>query len=211
MTVNAFRKTPHLIAAAAIVVACAVPASAQTTGTGTGTGTTTIQEPTHPTPPPTGIVDQGVWTLTPFISSGFAGGLDGGAVNVGLAAAYNWTPRVSVEGEFGYMPGAEQGPITPFEANVVTLSANALYHFAVQDVAPYVTIGGGLARASGDDPLFGVNQSSSVFALNFGGGVKARLTETTRLRADLRYFNGRDLVPDFWRAYAGLTFNIATR
>jgi opacity protein-like surface antigen len=212
MTVKRDRTTPFvfsLLAAAALVVASASPALAQQTGTTPGTEPATVQ-PTHPTPPPVGIVDQGMWTITPFISSGFAGGLDGGSVNVGVATAYNWTPRWSVEGEFGFMPGATQGPVAPFDSNIVTLSANGVYHFAVENVAPYLTLGAGLARATTDD-MFVADQSSTVFAVNFGGGVKARLTEATSLRADVRYFNGRDLVPDFWRAYAGLTFNVMAR
>ena len=195
-------------AAALTLMLYGLPAYAQEQPPATDPDAVTIQ---HPTPAPVGIVQSDAWTVTPFISSGFAGGLEGGAFNVGFAGAYNVSSRVSFEGEFGIMPGAEQGAITPFESTVTTISANALYHFAVQDVAPYVTLGIGMARAStSDDPVFG-DQSSNVFAVNFGGGVKARLTDFTVLRADLRYFNGRELVPDFWRVYGGLTFTVAPR
>lgn len=44
-----------------------------------------------------------------------------------------------------------------------------------------------------------------------GGGVERTLTDSVAFRGDLRYFFGADLVPDFWRLSAGLSFGFGGR
>lgn len=182
----------------------AVPALAQTT---------TSQAPATPAPETMPLeVDR--WTVTPFVGAGFSGDLENSPLNIGAAIGYNVTSRVTVEGQFAFMD-AEQGDLVQFDSNVYTLDANVLYHFTEQFAdrqwAPYLAIGLGMVRATADiddaDPLLGnLDDSSTDLALNFGGGIKTALSDRVRLRADLRYYTGDDLAPNFWRATAGLGF-----
>lgn len=173
--------------------------------TGT-TGQVTVTQPT--TAAPTGIVDQGVWTVTPMLGFGFGGNLENSPLALGVATAYNWTPRISLEGELGYARSATQGVLTPFDAGITTGSINALYHFAAENYAPYATVGLGFGHANTDfSPAeFGVDPASTVLMVNFGGGFKTRIADNLNLRTGVRYYNGNDLVPSFWRPYVGLTF-----
>lgn len=177
----------------------------------------TAQEPQEPadpgiaqqplTPAPIGIVEEGAWTLTPHLGFGFGGNLENSPLNVGLAGAYNWTPRVGFEGELGYLRAGRQGVPTQFDTSVFTGNFNVLYHFAVENIAPYGTVGLGFGRANVDfTPIGFAEDTSTELMLNFGGGVKANLTDNVNFRAGIRYFNGSDLVPDFWRPYVGLSF-----
>jgi opacity protein-like surface antigen len=159
-------------------------------------------------PVPGEVVEEGMWSITPFLGVGFGGNLEDSPLTLGFAAGYNVTPRIGVEGEFSYVRAAGQGVPITFDTSVYTFSGNVLYHFAAEQVAPYVTLGIGLGHARADlEGLFvDVDETSTEFALNFGGGVKANMGANLRFRGDVRYFNGNDLVPDFWRAYAGLQF-----
>jgi OOP family OmpA-OmpF porin len=154
------------------------------------------------------------WTVTPFIGAGFSGDLESSPLNLGAALAYNWSSRIAFEGQFAYM-NAEQGQLVEFDTNVWTLDANVLYHFAEERWIPYLALGLGMMRATtdvGDLPVVGdVDDESTELSLNFGGGVKRQLTDRVRLRGDLRYYNGGDLAPDFWRVTAGLTFALGRR
>jgi opacity protein-like surface antigen len=164
----------------------------------------------HPTPPPTGIVEPGAWTVTPLLGFGFGGNLENSPLAIGIATAYNWSPRVSFEGELGYTRSATQGVITPFDASVTTGSVNALYHFSAENWAPYATIGLGFGHANTDLSPFdvGIDANNTTMMVNFGGGVKTSLGERVNLRTGMRYYNGNDLVPSFWRPYVGLTFTV---
>jgi len=188
-----------------LAVALCLPANAAAQVTTDPDPAVVIQ---HPTPPPTGIVEPGQWTVTPMLGFGFGGNLENSPLALGMATAYNWTDRVSFEGELGYTRSATQGVVTPFDANVVTGSINALYHFAAENWAPYATVGLGFGHADTDlDPFeMGLDDTRTALMLNFGGGVKTRIGDRTNFRAGLRYFNGNDLVPDFWRPYVGLSF-----
>jgi hypothetical protein len=161
----------------------------------------------HPTPPPVGIVEAGTWTVTPMLGFAFGGNLENSPLNVGVATAYNWTPRVSFEGELHYTRSATQGVVSPFDAGVTTGGINALYHFSAEGWAPYAALGLGFGHANTDfAPGFEVDANNTTLMVNFGGGVKTRLGDRTNFRAGLRYYNGHDLVPSFWRPYVGLTF-----
>jgi opacity protein-like surface antigen len=164
----------------------------------------------HPTPPPRGIVQEGAWTLSPMLGAGLSQDADNGLA-LGLGAAYNWTPRVSFEGELGYTR-TTIGVAQPLNANLTTASVNALYHFSAGNVAPYGTIGIGFGHANrGADPfadmqLTDANRTSAMF--NWGGGLKTPVGERVNLRVGVRHFSGHDLVPNYWRPYVGLTFNL---
>lgn len=168
----------------------------------------------HPTDPPYGIVREGAWTVTPMLGFGFGGNLENSPLNLGVGAAYNWTSRVSFEGELGFARSADQGIVNRFSSTVVTGNVNALYHFATENTAPYVTVGLGFGHSDADIDTLGLtalDTNNTSLMVNFGGGVKTRLGENVNLRLGIRYFNGADLVPDFWRPYAGLTFILGPR
>ena len=190
--------------ALAVALFAPAPAFAQVTAETDDDGVTIRAQ--HPTPPPVGIVEQGTWTVTPALGFGFGGNLENSPLALGIATAYNWTPRVSVEGEFGYARSAQQGVLDPFTSGITTGNVNALYHFATENWAPYATIGLGFGHAHDAPDLVDANRTALM--LNFGGGAKTALGERTNLRFDLRYYNGNDFVPSFWRPSVGLTFNL---
>jgi opacity protein-like surface antigen len=213
----------------ALALCVAAPAEAQTTGQPATTGQQDAAEPGAGQPAtrpqqqpivrqpaaPTGIVEQGAWTVTPMIGFSFGGNLENSPLSLGLATAYNWTPRVSIEGELGHLRRAEQGVFPRFQGGVTTGNVNALYHFAAGNWAPYGTIGLGFAHSNANlDPFITIGAETpdrTVLTLNFGGGVKARVADRVNFRAGVRYFNGSELVPDFWRPYAGLSFIFGPR
>lgn len=76
---------------------------------------------------------------------------------------------------------------------------------------PYLALGVGMMHATADieaaDPVFqDLDDSSTNLAVNFGGGIKTALSDTVRLRGDLRYYTGDDVAPSFWRATVGIGF-----
>lgn len=167
------------------------------------------------------VVDVDRWNVTAFVGPGFGADLNNSPLNVGVAGAYNFTSRLAIEGEFGYTRGAQQGVLFDLDTSVVSLSANAIYHFADTGWVPYGAVGIGLLRGSTNlDDLANIgltgaqvtalgldaDGNSNALGFNLGGGVKRRLSDRVNFRGDLRYFSGRDLAPSFWRAYAGLGF-----
>lgn len=151
------------------------------------------------------------FSLTPFIGLGFSGNLENAPAAFGVALGYGLAPRLTVEGDLSFAPGGEQGVITQFDTRVWSLSGNVLYHFVpeAQDFTPYVA--GGLGLLSGNADIEAVtpvvdDDTSTVLAWNFGGGVKTAMNENWGLRADLRFFNGDDFAPDHWRLYGGVIF-----
>ena len=190
--------------AAAMLVALPSPASAQAPGAG-------------------GQV--GAFTVTPFLGGGFGGDLNGSSMAVGVAGAYNWTPRVSFEGEFSALPTGQEGVLTSFDTNAWDLTANALYHFTRRTVrttdrtlTPYAAVGLGLGHASADlatSPSVlqaaGLSDSSTSFVFDFGGGVKYPIAPRVNLRGDLRYFTGGDIVPNNLRLYFGVGLALGQR
>lgn len=156
----------------------------------------------------------GQWSVSPFAAVGFSGDLDSATKAFGAAAGYAWTPRVSFEGELNILPTSEASGVFEFDTHVWSLTGNALYHFAEQPFVPYGVVGIGFAHAGADtsDPrvpaLPNIATSSNNFIVNFGGGIQRALTPVVSLRGDLRYFFGGDLVPDYWRLGAGVSFNL---
>ena len=167
--------------------------------------TTTAPPPQDPAFAPLPPEPEGV-TLTPFLGLGFAGDFENTPAAFGAALGYGMDNRVSVEGELFFAPGGEQGPLTEFDTSVTSLSANVLYHFSAEEFSPYVTggIGAMFAFTNASDTGLVEDDNDTAFAWNWGGGIKTAMNERFGLRADLRYFNASDLVPDHWRLYGGV-------
>jgi len=190
-------------ASTAIVVAAGLLMSA-----GNASAQTAAQQPTTTT-----VIDPEHWTVTPFIGIGFSGDLDSATGAFGAAAGYVWSERVSLEGEFSMLPSSEASGLVEFSSKSWTLTGNILYHFSGRTWVPYGVLGIGFGHGSIDvdstDPLLtALNNSSNGFVVNFGGGAERRIRERLAFRGDLRYFFGGDFVPDYWRASAGLTFDL---
>lgn len=162
------------------------------------------------TPQTTTTIDVGYWTVTPFVGVAFSGDLDGSTGVLGAAAGYVWDPRISFEGEFSLLPSSENSGLVEVDSRVWNLMGNILYHFTGRNWVPYAAGGIGIGHSSVDvdgDPIFeDFDSSSTKFVANFGGGVERLIRNNVGFRGDLRYVFGGNLVPDYWRASAGITF-----
>lgn len=170
--------------------------------------------PPATTPP----LEVGQWTVTPVIGTAFSGDIDSPTFLFGVAGGYNWTPKISLEGEFNVLPSSEQSGLVEVDTRIWNLTGNLLYHFSEDRRAwvPYGAFGLGVGHGSADvtvnDPLLNsVSSSSTEFVVNFGGGVERALTDAIRFRGDLRYFFGGDLVADYWRLGLGVSFDVRKR
>ncbi|MBS1816523.1 MAG: porin family protein [Acidobacteria bacterium] len=164
----------------------------------------------------TTTIDPGYWTVTPFVGFGFSGDLDSATPDIGIAGGYVWSPRVSFEGEFSFLPSSENSGLVEVSTRVWNLTGNVLYHFSGRDWVPYGVAGIGFGHSSADintsDPfLNSFDTSSTEFVANIGGGVERALRNNTALRGDFRYMFGGDLVPDFWRLSVGVTLGFHRR
>lgn len=151
------------------------------------------------------------WVVTPFIGVGFSGDIDSATGLFGAALGYVWNDRTAFEGEVSLLPSSETSGVVEADNTVFNVTANMLYHFTSNNrFVPYAAIGMGLGHANADvtTPPAPTNfdESSTKFVFNFGGGVKRRVSDRLAFRGDLRYIFGGDLVPDYWRATAGLGF-----
>lgn len=157
------------------------------------------------------VAEPNTWTVTPFLGGTI--GLDapagGNSLAIGVGVGYDMTSNVGFEGEIGHLFDIA-GDNPSVDWSVTNFSGNFLYHFDVKRVTPYATFGIGLEHSGigGDNPDPLDLGSSSEVSFNFGGGVKYPLTRSLLLRGDLRRFEANDLAPDYWRAYAGLTFQL---
>jgi opacity protein-like surface antigen len=187
------------LAAVAFVLAIAPAALAQDTAP--QTTPPPAQGTFSPMPP-----DSEGFTITPFVGLGFAGDYENSPTAFGVAAGYGITDRVSVEGDLYFAPDGEQGELVAFDTNLWSVSANVLYHFTGEDLTPYVAGGLGIMGADTNAEELGLttDNTSTKLAWNWGGGIKSALSDRFGLRADLRFFNGDDLVPDHWRLFGGV-------
>jgi opacity protein-like surface antigen len=146
------------------------------------------------------------FTITPFVGLGFAGDFENSPTAFGVATGYGITDRVSVEGDLYFAPDGEQGELIAFDTSLWSVSANVLYHFTGENVTPYLAGGLGImgADTNAEDLGLATDDTSTNFAWNWGGGIKSALSDRFGLRADLRFFNGDDLVPDHWRLFGGV-------
>lgn len=155
----------------------------------------------------------GRWTVTPSFLIGTGGDLDSTGAGFGLAAGYAWNPHWAWEAAFNTLPSVDQGALLTVNSSIWTVSGNVLRYFtADRPFSPYLAGGIGFGHGSADIPAnlnqFNLNDSSTNFIVNLGGGLSRTLTDRVNVRADLRYFIGSDLVPDFWRIGLGVGFDV---
>jgi opacity protein-like surface antigen len=155
------------------------------------------------------------WTVTPFIGVGFSGDLDSATGAVGVAGGYMWTDRLAFEAELNTLPWSEMSGVVELDSKVWSLTGNVLYRFDERNsFVPYGVFGLGFGHGSVElktSTTSNVETSSNEFVVNFGGGIERRLRDRLALRGDLRYLFGGNLVPDYWRLSAGVTFNLGRR
>ena len=210
-----FVRTTFAVVATTIAFASAASAQQPTATPATASAAVAQQPPAGQT---TTTITPGHWTATPFVGFGFSGDLDSGTGLFGIAGGYVWNPRWSFEGEFTMLPSPENSGLVEVESTVMTLAANALYHFAGREWVPYAVGGIGFGHANvdvdDDDPLIDddlIDETSNSFIANIGGGVERLIGNNLGFRGDVRYFFGGDLVPDYWRVSAGITFGFRPR
>jgi opacity protein-like surface antigen len=181
--------------AALMTLGVAGPAAAQA-----GASQTAAQTVAPLLPEPEGL------TLTPFVNLAFAGDYENTPAGFGLALGYGANNRIALEGDFSINPDGEQGILAEFDSTVWQLSGNVLYHFTARQMTPYVALGLGVlgADTNAEDTGLVTDETSYDLAWNWGGGVKAAMSDRLGFRGDLRYFNGDELAPDHWRLYGGI-------
>ena len=192
-----------LVAVPTLVIALSGDTTAQTT-----TSPSPVQpSPDAPQPLPP---EPEAFNFTPFLGFGMAGDFENTPASFGAALGYGLNSRWGIEGDLSFAPGGEQGDLLEFDTSIWTLSGNVLYHFRAENFTPYVTFGMGLIGANADvegiAPGLVDDDTVTEFAWNWGGGIKTAMNRNWGLRGDLRYFNGDDLAPDFWRLSGGVVF-----
>jgi hypothetical protein len=164
--------------------------------------------------PPTTDIEPGHWTVTPMLGFGSGGDLNNGALGVGIAGGYNWSSQIGLELAFTLLPSNDQGDLVDIETSVWNLTGDLSYHFTRQPTVPYAVVGFGMARADTNDAdavvINGLDfeAASTELILNFGAGLERAIAENANVRGDVRYYTGNDLVPDFLRVFAGVTFDL---
>jgi OOP family OmpA-OmpF porin len=153
------------------------------------------------------IAQPRTWTVTPFLhtSLGIGDPAPDDSIGLGVAVGYDLTYNLGFEGEISHLFDVA-GDTNAVDWPISNFSANALYHFDVKHVTPYVTFGLGVERSSPGVPDFDLSEGSSEVSVNFGGGVKYPITDRWVGRADLRRFQANDTAPDYWRLYGGVTW-----
>jgi len=158
----------------------------------------------------------GHWTVTPSFVLGSGGDLDGSGGGFGLTAGYAWDPHLAWEAAFNTIPSVDQGALLTVDSSIWTLTGNLLCYFTGERAfSPYVVGGLGFGHGSAEIPTnlhgLGLDDESTNFVVDLGGGLTRRLSERTNLKADLRYYIGSDLVPDSWRVGVGIGFDVGHR
>ena len=172
------------------------------------------------------------WLITPFVGSAFGGetnyiDLEQGAgktkLTLGGSVALLGSGILGLEADFGYAPHffeRDTRAVLVTHSNVTTLSGNLIAAVPVavtrESLRPYVSAGVGAMHVKIEDVLAVFPVSSTLTALNMGGGAIGLLTPRTGLRFDVRQF--RSITGDqvtgrldtarlrFWRATVGVTF-----
>ena len=153
------------------------------------------------------VAEANTVTVTPFVGVTFGTSQDlGSSLGIGAAIGYDWTPNLGFEFELGRVFDVT-GDEAALDISLTTINGNVVYHFDVERVTPYATVGLGWesysfnVEGAEEDP-----DGETEIAWNFGGGVKYPINSRVLARADLRRFQGNDLAPDHWRLYGGVTF-----
>lgn len=191
-----FHRLLAALASLFLIAVLAAPAAAQTE---------TVQAAS-----PSAAPEPGLWSVTPFLSFTFGGDADTASLGLGGAFGYDFTTRLSFEGELAYVFDLA-GDADDIDWSTLTVSANALFHFPLETLTlvPYATAGLSFQRSSitvelDEEP----SSTSDEVGFNLGGGVKAPLTDAIGVRGDIRYFKFSDAAPDGWRLYGGLTWRL---
>ena len=160
------------------------------------------------------LPEAGTVTVTPFLhtSIGIGDPAPDNSMGLGVAAAYDWTPRLAVEAEISHLFDVA-GESALVDWPITNFSINGVYHFDTPYVTPYATLGigfehSGYSLEESDVLALVPDLSGTEITFNFGGGAKYRLTDKWQVRADLRRFQANDIAPDYWRLYAGLTYRV---
>ena len=170
------------------------------------------------------------WQVKPFLGVTFGGGttlldLEGavGGANVAVGvSALLIGDTLGVEADLGYAPGFfqtgdRQQPLV-VRSGATTLTGNVVVaaprHLTQYTLRPYFVGGGGLMHARSDDFLGVLQVSTTLPAVDVGGGVTGFLTNRFGLNWDVRYlrsfrgtengvsFGAEEL--SFWRANMAL-------
>jgi Outer membrane protein beta-barrel domain len=172
------------------------------------------------------------WQLKPFLGVTFGGGttlLDpegaAGSANVAFGVtALLIGDMVGIEADLGYSPGFfqsgdRQQPLVVRSA-ATTLTGNVVVavprHLTQYTLRPYFVGGGGLMHARSEDFFGALPFSTTLAALDVGGGVTGFLTDRFGVNWDVRYLrsirgtdarSGVSFGPEelsFWRANMAL-------
>ena len=160
-------------------------------------------------------------TVTPFAGATFEGDAPESQLSTGVSLAF-MGDFAGFELELGYTPdfyaqGDDDELVIVGDSNVTTLMGNVMFGYQRGVLRPYAAVGAGLLRSNidGGDLFDDVNEND--FGFNAGVGLMGMFSEHVGARGDVRYFRGLtgdddDDIElevgdfDFWRAYAGLTF-----
>jgi len=173
------------------------------------------------------------WEIRPFFGVSFAGDttildLAGAAGTPNLVLGGNGAllgDVVGVEADFGVAPGFFQSgdtqlvrgnSVTMLTGNIILSAPRRLTRYTL---GPYFVVGGGLLHAHIDDLADVLPVSSTLPAIDIGGGATGFLTDRIGLNWEVRYFTsvgegkvrGSSISPQdaaehlsFWRASMGL-------
>jgi opacity protein-like surface antigen len=148
--------------------------------------------------------------VTPFVAMG-----TDGASPIGAAIAFPISSALSVETDVAYRRG---------EGNIHAPSTNASLLFSLPRAGrftPYAAVGVGLARygaavrfrpvATGELQLGTASRLATT--VNFGGGIKAQITDRMDFRTDVRWFQSpaSQANADQFRVALGVGFNVGKR
>jgi hypothetical protein len=170
------------------------------------------------------------WQLRPFLGLTFGGSttffdLEQAADNLNLVVGFNsvWLGElIGFDADVGYAPGFFQGggqhlvtrsSATTVTGNIVVALPRRLAEFTLR---PYFVGGAGLMQARITDPSEVLGVSSTLPALDLGGGVTGFLSDRIGVSWDVRHFRsfggksrglsfGREQL-SFWRANMALVF-----
>jgi opacity protein-like surface antigen len=130
--------------------------------------------------------------------------IDGdGRTDVGTGVSgrlgYRFSPQLAVEGQVDWSGDFVDGP---FDLTSTTVTANAKFYLAHQQVQPYLLAG--IGAQIGDDDF---GPSESAFAARVGGGLDFYLSERFGLLGEVAYviptgdLDGFDYVSIGWGAF----------
>ena len=170
------------------------------------------------------------WQLRPFLGLTFGGrttffDLEQAADNLNLVIGFNSVllgELIGFEADVGYAPGFFQAggqhlvtrsSATTLTGNVVVALPRRLTEFTLR---PYFVGGAGLMQARINDPSKVLGVSSTLPAVDLGGGVTGFLSDRIGVSWDVRHFRsfggkarglsfGREQL-SFWRANMALVF-----